>query len=911
MKLDSLSARRGLSRRDFLQLSAGSLGALSASSGVNGQPGGRKTVSLVVDPADPVASSTPVALAVRELGDALAQQGLLLQQFPSVPESPANQVCIAVASPGAPLASTTLQRGAVQEPSFPGSFAIAPSEFDHRPGVLLCGSDPRGTMYAVRELADRVRYATDPARALRPEKPSFETPFTEVRSVGRLFVSDVEDRPWFEDREFWPPYLSMLASQRFNRLHLALGIGYDSLQGVTDSYLLFAYPFLQSTPGYNVRAVNLPDEVRERNLELLQFIGSQAVAHGLDFQLGLWTHGYRWADSPRANYTIDGLTADNHAAYCRDSLATLLRSCPAVSGVTLRTHAESGVREGSYEFWRTVFAGAAQCGRKVEIDLHTKGLDRKMIDGALATGLPVKLSPKYWAEHVGMPYHQTAIRELEMPREHVKPDETFSALSTGSRSFTRYGYADFLREDRPYSVMYRVWPGTHRVLLTGDPQTTAAHARTFRFCGANGAELFEPLSFKGRRGSGIAGGRCAYADSSLRPSRDWEKYLYTYRLWGRLLYNPDADPQQWRRYLSKEFRASAPAVEGALANASRILPLVTTAHMPSAANDTYVPELYTNQPIADATLRHPFGDTPSPKVCGNVSPLDPQLFSSCAGFVEEHVTGKRTGRYSPIEVAAWLDELAATATHQLAEADKHSGADRAAAFHRVAIDVQVHTALGRFFAAKLRSATLYTLHGRTGNRAALEKALQEYQRARATWSQLAQGPGKAYVSDITIGPLPHQRGHWADRLPAMDRDIEAMERQLAAAPAAAAAEQVPQVPLTEAARFRVSCNHQPPASYVAGESLAVALVAPKPVATVRMYYRHVDQGEDYQVTPMDLHDGQFRASIPARYTASSYPLQYFFELQSEAHGTTLYPGFETDRLNRPYFVVRPAPARAI
>jgi hypothetical protein len=270
-----------------------------------------------------------------------------------------------------------------------------------------------------------------------------------VRSVGRLFVSDVEDRPWFEDREFWPPYLSMLASQRFNRLHLALGIGYDSLQGVTDSYLLFAYPFLQSTPGYNVRAVNLPDEVRERNLELLQFIGSQAVAHGLDFQLGLWTHGYRWADSPRANYTIDGLTADNHAAYCRDSLATLLRSCPAVSGVTLRTHAESGVREGSYEFWRTVFAGAAQCGRKVEIDLHTKGLDRKMIDGALATGLPVKLSPKYWAEHVGMPYHQTAIRELEMPREHVKPDETFSALSTGSRSFTRYGYADFLREDRP------------------------------------------------------------------------------------------------------------------------------------------------------------------------------------------------------------------------------------------------------------------------------------------------------------------------------------------------------------------------------------------------------------------------------------------------------------------------------
>ena len=38
-----------------------------------------------------------------------------------------------------------------------------------------------------------------------------------------------------------------------------------------------------------------------------------------------------------------------------------------------------------------------------------------MIDTALATGLPVKMSPKYWAEHMGLPYHQAGIRELEMP----------------------------------------------------------------------------------------------------------------------------------------------------------------------------------------------------------------------------------------------------------------------------------------------------------------------------------------------------------------------------------------------------------------------------------------------------------------------------------------------------------------
>ena len=47
----------------------------------------------------------------------------------------------------------------------------------------------------------------------------------------------------------------------------------------------------------------------------------------------------------------------------------------------------------------------------------------------------------------------------------------------------------------------------------------------------------EPLSFKGRRGSGLPGGRNAYADTSLTPTGgDWEKFTYTFRLFGRLLY---------------------------------------------------------------------------------------------------------------------------------------------------------------------------------------------------------------------------------------------------------------------------------------------------------------------------------------------------------------------------------------
>ena len=202
-----------------------------------------------------------------------------------------------------------------------------------------------------------------------------------------------------------------------------------------------------------------------------------------------------------------------------------------------------------------------RCGRRVEIDMHAKGMDPTMIALAVATGLPVNISPKYWAEHMGLPYHQAAIRPVELPRQDRR-DQGFFSKSSGSRSFLRYGYGDLLSENRPYGVLHRMWPGTQRLLLWGDPAMAAAYGRASSFCGSSGAELFEPLSFKGRKGSGLPGGRDAYADASLRPARDYEKYLYAYRLWGRLLYNPDAQPETWRRFLDKEYGPAADGVRG-------------------------------------------------------------------------------------------------------------------------------------------------------------------------------------------------------------------------------------------------------------------------------------------------------------------------------------------------------------
>src|SRR5439155_3355981 len=152
----------------------------------------------------------------------------------------------------------------------PEALVLAWGELASRPVLLAGGSDARGLVYALLELADRVAHARTPLAGLDLPHPVSEQPANRIRSVARLFVSEVEDKPWFYDRAFWPPYLSMLAAHRFNRFSLTFGIGYDFLKEVSDSYLHFAYPFLLSIPSYAVHAVGLPDEERERNLDTLR-----------------------------------------------------------------------------------------------------------------------------------------------------------------------------------------------------------------------------------------------------------------------------------------------------------------------------------------------------------------------------------------------------------------------------------------------------------------------------------------------------------------------------------------------------------------------------------------------------------------------------------------------------------------
>src|SRR5439155_22523228 len=131
----------------------------------------------------------------------------------------------------------------------------------------------------------------------------------------------------------------------------------------------------------------------------------------------------------------------------------------------------------------------------------------------------------------------------------------------------------------------------------------------------------------------------------------------------------DSDPETSRRSLRPTFGPLAASAETALASASRILPLVTSAHHPFFFNDTATTEIYTDIGIVggvDGSVETHYYDAPTPKRFGTVVALDPEIFCGAEEFVREIITRRRSGRYSPLDVAGWLERLSADAAEHLA-----------------------------------------------------------------------------------------------------------------------------------------------------------------------------------------------------------------------------------------------------
>jgi len=275
--------------------------------------------------------------------------------------------------------------------------------------------------------------------------------------------------------------------------------------------------------------------------------------------------------------------------------------------------------------------------------------------------------------------------------------------------------------------------------------------------------------------------------------------------------------------------------------------------------------------------------------------------------------GEASGKYSPIEVAQWIEDYAREASKHLAEAESRTKGKDRPEYRRLTIDVSIQAGLGRFFGAKFRSGVLYRIYEQTNDPTALKESVGQYRKARQAWVDLANRAKGIYMADITVGEHPQLRGHWLDRLPAIDKDVAAVEAKTASGSAQPdpRVKQAIDAALARPARPQVAAVHHPPAVFRPGQPFTIELQLDKPADSVQLYYRHVNQAERYHTSTMEGTSRKRRATIPSAYTDSAYPLEYYFEIAISSGVKVLYPGLSAALTQQPYFVVRqPRPARS-
>lgn len=830
-------------------------------------------VFIVVD----ATLAPPVALALADLEHALKQHAIPARRASSFSQGEESKLIVGVAGESSAV-DRALDEERITLPREAESLCIR--RVRDKRMTIIAGRDPRGVTFALLEAARAIALAPEGTDALAMLRDTTESPFLRTRSLTmHLFNHDL-DSAWYGDPEFWDAYFAMLARCRFNNFTLTFA---DQT-----NYLNPPCAHLLAVPGFpQVKVEGLDDAARQRNLEMLRRISEKARERGLSFTLGIWTHlpVAKFIAGPRIHGLPEGMAA---AEYCAAGLREILTSCPAIDGVQFRMNVEAGIAEDKQtEFYRPILKAVRDCGHPVRVDLRYKGLRSGTTREAIALGLDVTVSTKFWTEHFGLPYHPTVVDS------HWRAD--------------RYSFGSMLEKPRSYRVTYQLWTvGSQRLLLWGDPAYAAQFARNCRLGEGEGFEVFAPLTDKGF--GNAAGDWRIFADRSREHYRwEFERYWMFYLVFGQLGYNPAASAEIWQREMRHHFGDAAREIETALHSASQVLPLITAARLPSASEWSWWPEMDTGDRLAE-TMRTPPSDTAQFYAIRSWQRTPrwrcEEWDGNIAGYIEDAVAGRLRGKWTPIQVAQRLHDLARQTLASVGHIPATTPELRA-----TETDLRVLAALAQYHAAKTMAATELGFFEETGESKRLPRALAQMKDAAAAWERIVQLTDGVYHRNLVFGYAPdhgrkgghHHAGHWKDRLAEVREDVahlEALVKQHAddGKPLHPFPGESPPADLP-------AIQHKPITNAKAGSDLTVTahLTSTHAPREVVLHFRPLDQTRDWREIPMRANsEGRFEATIPGAEISARWDLQYYIETLTDSGGRQ-WPSWEN---GAPYVVVK-------
>lgn len=589
------------------------------------------------------------------------------------------------------------------------------------PSLVVAGYDDVGLMYALLEIADMVEYSTDPAGWFDDVSEVSESSRNGMRRMRVLMHHAANEKDWYHNQEYWDWYIGMLAANRFNGLNLVYSHQTPFMAPMYAWHLkIDEFP--------DVRPIGVPDEDREKNLQVMRHIAKLCHDRGIELTIGVWQH-LPWMNSylktrPNQQVMVEGLSGENIGRYTYLAVKSLLKECPGIARIQIRPNDESGIHLSEQTaFYRdNVMRAIREAAPHVKLDLRTVGVQPATIEAARQADLSVRTSIKFCGEFLGMPF---------TPRE---------VCTVG------YSYKDYLQKPMPNPVYNEVWMlGSHRILLWGSESYGREFGRNASYGGTIGFETDGPLAQKGYQKADGPAWRIFLNPDDEYYTHEIERYWAFFRTIGRFTYNPDTPHEVWMRPFRKRFAAAADAMAQAYESASRVIGLIVTSHV----EDT---NMYVWPEISMGGVISAYIDQRG---------LDKGLFPSIRDQVDDELAGRLTGRNGPYGLAAIYEQVASHTDQALGNAAMATQSP-SPEYRATVNDFQILTHLARYHAHRQREGYQMAKFYRTSDAGLLPSALAESEAAVDEWNKLTAIGRQQYCAEMQTGP--RENGHWQDKL---------------------------------------------------------------------------------------------------------------------------------------------------
>ncbi len=691
----------------------------------------------------------PIEFAYQELTEALEDKHFDVQRAQSLDAAEGDYVIAASdasKNPAAPLLDPFDQ----SVPEAPESLFVRKFERDGQSVVLATGSDTRGVMYALLGVAERIRWISEAS----PEDPfqniedRQQSPYVPERALADYTMHKQVFQRQLHDPKYWRHLFSTMAKNRMDTFVLIFG--YE-----TNGYVAPPYPYFFDVPGYpDVKVVGLSDQEQQKNRRDLNRMIEIAHSHGVDVRLGIWDHIYRGgvqgseeaAKKPLPG-RVAGLNGSNLVPYTKAALRQMVDEFPEMDGIQFRMHWESGLTgKEAPDFWSEVYDTLLEARPNLAIDGRAKHVPDSIINMIVRKGVNFRLTTKYWAEQMGMPFHPTHI-----PR--------------GNQYDDRHGYADLLFYPKKYPIHWRLWnSGTTRILLWGSPEYARRFAKSTHLYDGRGYEVSIPLATK------MQGHPFDQEPFQLlnRPYRyydyELERYWHFFQCFGRVGYNPQVSPRVWQNEFKGRFgKQAGPHLQKGLHAASKILPRIVASCFP-------YDHFPTTRGWFEKQRQH---DLPE---YAEAEASDIQLFQDYETAAALRVEGDFSPKVHPTETTRWLTKQARIVLGHVEKAQEVMEDNPSKELLSTITDLKILANLARYHARRPDAAIAYNLWEMTQDVTELDAAIRHEQEAINAWKKIVESAGDVYHDDLMMG-LRSQglSGHWKDELNKLKEGIKALK----------------------------------------------------------------------------------------------------------------------------------------